>query len=69
MSNTRRGPPALAVSAEVADQNETEVALELIPAPAIQKRILFVRERQIHPSRKDGMNRGLPRSARNTRAN
>jgi phage regulator Rha-like protein len=47
MSNRRRGPLALALSAGVADQNGTEVALELIPAPAIQKRILVVRERQV----------------------
>jgi hypothetical protein len=31
----------------VADRVENEVALELIPAPAIQKRILVVRERQV----------------------
>jgi hypothetical protein len=32
---------------EVADPAEKAVALELIPAPAIQKRILVVRERQV----------------------
>jgi hypothetical protein len=32
---------------EVADRAEKEVALELIPASAIQKRILVVRERQV----------------------
>ena len=31
----------------VANRAEKEVALELIPAPAIQKRILVVRERQV----------------------
>jgi ORF6N domain len=31
----------------VADQPESDVAVELIPAPAIQKRILVVRERQV----------------------
>jgi hypothetical protein len=47
MSNTPRGPPGLAVSGQVAAQDETEVAVELIPAPAIQKRILVVRERHV----------------------
>lgn len=32
---------------EVADRPENEVALELVPAPAIQKRILLVRECQV----------------------
>jgi hypothetical protein len=47
ISNTGGSPRALALSVEVADRNETEVALEVIPAPAIQKRILIVRERQV----------------------
>jgi phage regulator Rha-like protein len=47
MSNARRGPRALALSVEVVDQSAAEVGLELIPAPAIQKRILIARERQV----------------------
>jgi hypothetical protein len=32
---------------EMADSGEKEVVMELVPAPAIQKRILLVRERQV----------------------
>jgi ORF6N domain len=47
MSNDPCGPQALAVCTEVVDQSREAVALELVPAPAIQKRILVVRERQV----------------------
>jgi ORF6N domain len=46
-SQTPCDPPALAVSAGVDGLSERDVALELIPVPAIQARILVVRERQV----------------------
>jgi hypothetical protein len=66
MSNAHCGPPALTLSAEMADRSENEVALELIPAPAIQKRILAVRKRQVMLDEDlaeliDGLNRAAER--------
>jgi hypothetical protein len=40
-------PARLAVWGDMTDRTENPVALELVPVPAIQKRILVVRERQV----------------------
>jgi ORF6N domain-containing protein len=44
--NEGRGPPPLAVCSKWLIEQKG-VALELVPAPAIQKRILVVRDRQV----------------------